>query len=164
MCLDAVLWYHWLVWLEELHASCTSSHIILMVWPLSNAYIPAFTWYMGYTRDPKAPQPDKWKILTLGSQPLTYFNEEWPPESTGEKNQWTLLAQNAHINQYELRWLTTSLQSLLPKWSTPSTNKTCSHMTQHIHFWWWIQDTVSEMSDMSSTFTWLTIGRVIITS
>jgi len=164
VCLDAVLWYHWLVWLEELHASCISSHLILVVWPLPNAYIPAFTWYMGYAKDPKAPQLDKWKILTLEPQPLTYFSEDGPPESIGEKNQWTLMAQNAHINQYELWWLTTSLRPLLPKWSTPSINKTCSHMTQHIHFWRWTQDTVSEMSDMNSTITWLTIGRVIITS
>jgi hypothetical protein len=62
---------------------------------------------MEYARDPKAPQPDKWKILTLGSKPLTSFSEEGPPESTGEKNQWTLVAQNAHINQYELWELTT---------------------------------------------------------
>jgi len=108
VCLDAVLWYHWLVWLEELHTSCISSFLILMVWPLSNAYIAAFTWYMGYNRDPKAPQPDKWKIWTLGSLLLTSFSEEGPPESTGEKNQWTLVAQNAYINQYELRRLTTS--------------------------------------------------------
>ena len=94
---------------------------------------------------------------------FTKYSSYRKSESTGEKNQWTIVSQNAHINQYELWWLTISSWPMFPTWSTLSTNKTCSNMTQHINTWWWTH-TMSEMSDINSTFTWLIIWHDIITS